>query len=96
MRNPDQRLKGESHTQPQAESSVTQDYEVVPNPEGGWDVIADGGMRASSHHFTQESAYSEAYRLAENASGEVRMHGRNGEIHESDTIAKPDPFPPRG
>jgi len=36
-------------------------------------------------------------RLAENAAGgDVRIHGMGGEILESDTIAKPDPFPPRG
>jgi Uncharacterized protein conserved in bacteria (DUF2188) len=76
---------------------VSQDYEVVPNPEGGWRVIADGASRAASQHDTQEAAHAEARRLAENAGGgEGRIHGMDGRIRESDTIAKPDPFPPRG
>jgi hypothetical protein len=37
-------------------------------------------------------------RLAKNAGGgEVRIHGMGGQIHQSDTIAKPEPrSPPRG
>jgi len=71
---------------------VPQDYEVVPNPEGGWRVIADGASRAASHHGTQEAARAEARRLAEHAGGgEVRIHGMDGEIRESDTIARPVP-----
>jgi hypothetical protein len=79
------------------EEPMPRDYEVTPNPKGGWDVIADGGKRASSHHDTQKAAHQAARRLAENAGGgEVRIHGRDGRIRQSDTIAKPDPFPPRG
>jgi len=75
---------------------MPKDYEVVPKGDG-WDVVAGGGVRASSHHDTQEQAHQTARRLAENAGGgEVRIHGRDGKIRESDTIAKPDPFPPRG
>ena len=29
---------------------------VVPNPEGGWDVTAPGGSRASAHLDTQAAA----------------------------------------
>ena len=76
---------------------VSQDYEVVPNPEGGWRVIADGASRASSRHDTQRAARADARRLAEKAGGgEVRIHGVDGWVRESDTIGKPDPFPPRG
>ena len=76
---------------------MSQDYEVVPNPNGGWNVIADRATRASSHHETQEAAYAEARRLARNGGGgEVRIHGRDGKIRQSNTIAKPDPVSPRG
>jgi len=66
---------------------MRKDYEVVPNPSGGWDVKADRGERASSHHDTQEQAYDAARRLAENAGGgEVRIHGEDGRIRQSNTI----------
>jgi len=47
---------------------VPQDYEVVPNPDGGWDVVADGASRVSSHHNTQESAHCR--------SGRTQIHRR--------------------
>ena len=28
--------------------------------------------------------------------GEIRIHGEDGKIRQSDAIATPDPFPPRG
>jgi hypothetical protein len=73
------------------------DYEVVPNPDGGWDVRKDGGKRASSHHRTQPEAARAAKDYARNAGGgEVRVHGRDGRVRSSETIAKRDPFPPHG
>jgi hypothetical protein len=66
---------------------MRKDYEVVPNANGGWDVKADRGERASSHHDTQEDAYQTARRLAVNAGGgEVRIHGKDGRIRRSNTI----------
>lgn len=70
---------------------------VVPNPGGGWDVTKPGGGRASAHTGTQAEAISRAREIVTNAGGgEVRIHGRNGRIRDSDTIAPGnDPFPPR-
>ena len=66
---------------------MSQNYEVTPKSDGGWDVIANGASRASSHHTTQDAAHTEARRLAKNAGGgEVRIHGRDGKIRQSDTI----------
>ncbi len=48
---------------------MSQDYEVVPNPDGGWDVTADGATRASSHHDTQKAAHAEARLYATKAGG---------------------------
>jgi hypothetical protein len=71
---------------------IVSEDEVAPNTDGGWDVTADGASRASSHHQTQEAVHAEARRLAENAGGgEVRIHGRDGQIRKSDTTV-----PPRG
>lgn len=60
---------------------------VVPSPRGGWDVIAPGGKRASSHHETQADAEQRAKAIVGNkGGGEVRIHGRNGQIRDSDTV----------
>lgn len=71
--------------------------DVVPNPEGGWDVTKPGGKRASSHHDTQHDAIDRAKQIVANdGGGEVRIHGRNGRIRDSDTVPPGrDPHPPR-
>lgn len=70
---------------------------VVPNPAGGWDVRKPGASRASSHHERQSDAETQAKRAISNlGGGEVRIHGRNGQIRDSDTVSPaPDPNPPR-
>lgn len=71
---------------------------VVPNSGGGWDVKKPGGDRASAHTSTQKEAIQRATEIVHNAGGgEVRIHGRDGQIRDSNTI-KPgnDPFPPKG
>ncbi|HUZ40849.1 MAG TPA: DUF2188 domain-containing protein [Acidimicrobiales bacterium] len=70
---------------------------VVPNPKGGWDVEAPNSERASSHHATQAEAIVRARQIVHNSGGgEMVIHGRDGRIRDSDTIAPGhDPFPPR-
>lgn len=70
---------------------------VVPGKDGGWDVRKPGSSRASAHADTQKEATARAKEIVGNAGGgEVRIHGRDGKIRNSDTL-KPgnDPFPPR-
>ena len=69
---------------------------VAPHPAGGWQVIAPGAERASVRSVTQREAAIVALRIVTNlGGGEVTVHGRNGRIHDSDTIAPGnDPFPP--
>lgn len=71
--------------------------DVVPNPDGGWDVKAPGASRASAHKGTQAEAVDRAREIVRNrGGGEVRIHGRDGQIRDSDTIPPGnDPFPPR-
>lgn len=73
------------------------DRDVVPNPDGGWDVRKSGSSRASAHADTQEAAITRARQIVLNAGGgEVRIHGRDGKIRDSDTVgAGHDPNPPR-
>lgn len=69
---------------------------VVPT-EDGWAVRAPGASRASSKHDTQAEAINAARRIVGNSGGgEVTVHGRNGQIRDSDTVAPGnDPNPPR-
>lgn len=70
---------------------------VVANPDGGWDVKKPGSSRASKHFETQQEAITRAREIVRNGGGgEVRIHGRDGRIRDSDTIVSgKDPYPPR-
>jgi hypothetical protein len=70
---------------------------VTPNSDGGWDVQKPGASRASAHADTQKDAIARAKEIVGNAGGgEVRIHGRDGKIRDSDTVSPGnDPVPPR-
>ena len=70
---------------------------VVPNPDGGWDVRAPGADRSSAHRDSQTDAIDRAREIVHNAGGgEVVIHGQDGRIRDSDTVAPGrDLFPPR-
>ncbi len=70
---------------------------VVQNPRGGWDVRKPGSSRASAHAGTQSDAVDAARKIVRNGGGgEVRIHGLNGRISDSNTIAAAKaPLPPR-
>jgi len=71
--------------------------DVVPNPNGGWDVTKPDSRRASAHTDTQAAAIDRAREIVTNAGGgEVRIHGRDGRLRDSDTVGGGnDPNPPR-
>jgi hypothetical protein len=60
-------------------------------------VVKPNADRASSHHETQADAIDRAREIVDNSGGgEVVIHGRDGRIRDSDTIAPGnDPNPPR-
>jgi hypothetical protein len=70
---------------------------VVPNPGGGWAVKKPGSERASAVERTQADAERTAKRIVANeGGGEVRTHGRDGRIRDSDTVPPGrDPNPPK-
>lgn len=76
---------------------MAENRHVVPNSKGGWDVKAPDAKRASSHHETQRAAESQAKKVVGNlGGGEVRVHGRDGRIRDSDTVPPArDPNPPK-
>lgn len=71
---------------------------VVQNSGGGWDVKKPGASRASAHADTQKQAAQRAAEIVgKSGGGEVRIHGRDGKIRDSTTIAPGnDPYPPKG
>lgn len=71
---------------------------VVPNRGGGWDVKKPGATRSSAHADTLTEATQRATQIVRNSGGgEVRIHGRDGKILDSSTVAPGnDPFSPKG
>ena len=70
---------------------------VTPHPDGGWQVTNLDSDRASARTDTQAEAIDRAREIVGNSGGgEVVIHGRDGQIRDSDTIAPGnDPNPPR-
>lgn len=65
---------------------MTANRNVVPNPDGGWDVTG-AGQRASAHTDTQAEAIARAKEIVHNAGGgEVSIHGRDGKVRAKDTV----------
>lgn len=63
-------------------------YSIVKNPSGGWDAKKDNAGRSSFHADTQKEAEKAAKDFSANSGGgEVRIHGLDGKIRDSDTVA---------
>lgn len=63
-------------------------YHVIKdNDTGDWNVKRAGSGRSSGIFDTQRDAERAAKRFAGNTGGgEVRIHGRDGRIRDSDTV----------
>ena len=73
-------------------------YHVSKDKESGeWKIQREGAERVSGFAPTQHEAEAKAKDLAQNSGGgEVRIHGLDGKIRDSDTVPHArDPFPPR-
>ena len=69
---------------------------VWQRPDGSWANKKNGAERVSSLHDTQGEALDAARDMLETqGGGELTIIGRDGLIRSKDTIAAPDPFPPR-
>lgn len=64
---------------------------------GKWRITKEGAERVSSYADTQKEAEQLAKQFAANSGGgEVRIHGLDGKIRDSDTVAPGnDPNPPK-
>lgn len=73
-------------------------YHVSKDKEtGDWRIKKEGATRISDLADSQKEAEKIAKELSANSGGgEVRIHGLDGKIRDSDTVAPAnDPFPPR-
>lgn len=73
-------------------------YHVSKNKgTGQWDAKKEGSKRVSGSADTQKEAELMAKKFAANAGGgEVRIHGLDGKIRDSDTVPpENDPCPPK-
>lgn len=72
-------------------------YHVTKNDDGSWNAKRAGADRVSGIYSTQREAEKAAKRFsAGSGGGEVRIHGLDGKIRDSDTVIPGgDPFPPR-
>ena len=70
---------------------------VTPHPDGGWQVTRPGAGRAIARTDTQAAGTGKARTLLSgDGVGEIVIHGRNGQIRDSDTVAPGnDPDPPK-
>lgn len=71
-------------------------YHVVRRGKD-WAPLREGAEKASGIYPTQGKAEQAAKEHAGNSGGgEVKIHGRDGKIRDSDTVAPGnDPYPPR-
>jgi hypothetical protein len=82
-------LKGMADTTRGTASQVAKrgDRHVVRASKGGWNVVAPGAQRASSHHATQAEAIRRARQIVQNeGGGQVVIHNRQGAIRDSETV----------
>lgn len=71
-------------------------YHVVPDPNGGWKVILEGGKRASRCFPTKSEATAYGRNLAKKAElGQLKIHKKDGSFQTEYTYGN-DPFPPEG
>jgi hypothetical protein len=73
-------------------------YHISKDKESGqWKILKEGSERASEYVDTQKLAEHRAKELAGNSGGgEVRIHGLDGKIRDSDTVSPAkDPYPPK-
>ncbi|MEK7555201.1 MAG: DUF2188 domain-containing protein [Patescibacteria group bacterium] len=72
-------------------------YHVSKRPDGGWQAKKEGVNKAGGIFSTQHEAEKAAKEFSANSGGgEIRIHGLDGKIRDSDTVVPGnDPNPPK-
>jgi len=60
--------------------SGEQNYHVVSNPRGGWDVLREGAKRASNHFATKAEAVARGQELARKHRVELIRHSKAEQV----------------
>lgn len=75
---------------------VKNNYWISPMDDGQWKAQREKSERAAGIFDTQKEAEDFARQILKNqGGGELITQSRDGTIRSKDTIARPDPFPPR-
>ena len=77
---------------------IMANYHVAKDKDRGeWRIRKEGSERVSGYATTQKEAEQQAKKYsAKSGGGEVRIHGLDGKIRDSDTVAPGnDPNPPK-
>ena len=67
---------------------------VVPNGKD-WKVVSEGADRAAGIYPDQAEAVDRGREIAQNRSGQLFIHGRDGRIRDERSYGN-DPYPPKG
>jgi hypothetical protein len=66
---------------------MANDRYVVPNGDGGWDVVKEGHLRPTAHAATKAKAIARARQLVRrDGGGEVLVMNQAGKITDSGTV----------
>lgn len=66
---------------------MPQDFDVVPNDGGGWNVLArDTAKPISSHRAQRDAAYEARERARQAGGGDVRIYRRDGKIRRTHVV----------
>jgi ribA/ribD-fused uncharacterized protein len=79
-------LAGIAQASPKQSITKARNYHIMANPRGGWDVLREGGKRASAHFATKSDAIARGRELARKQGVELIQHKREsaGDHHASD------------
>jgi len=67
---------------------MANDRYVVPDGEGGWDVVKEGHLRPTAHPTTKAKAIARARQLVgRDGGGEIWVMNEAGKITDSNTVA---------
>ena len=61
-------------------------HRIVPSEGGGWDIIRDGGKKASFHFDTKKEAEAKGRELAKSQNTVLATHGKEGKLQTETNI----------
>ena len=60
-------------------------YHVVPNKDGGWNVVRSGSKRIYRHFNTKREAIDAGRKVSRNQDTEFVIHNKDGRIAKKDS-----------